>query len=101
MDDGILVRRGAAGVGASGEAFPEEAICAECAEFFERFSCGAGVGEGECDCPVCQGYCVCDEVEGGEDGLEEHDGQPDERQEWQDLPWGGDDQPYECGAEDF
>ena len=34
--------------------------CAKCAAYFERFSCGASVGTGECDCPKCQGYCRCD-----------------------------------------
>jgi hypothetical protein len=36
-----------------------EGACRSCRSFFERFRCGKNVGEGECDCPRCQGYCRC------------------------------------------
>jgi len=36
--------------------------CAACREFFSRFQCAAET-HGECDCPQCQGYCACQEVE--------------------------------------
>jgi hypothetical protein len=33
-------------------------LCDACTNFFMRFVCSA-VSHGECDCPVCQGYCKC------------------------------------------
>ena len=34
-------------------------MCNMCKRFFERYSCGKNRGDGECDCPKCQGYCKC------------------------------------------
>ena len=34
--------------------------CRSCRAFFERYKCGRAIGEGECDCPRCQGYCRCE-----------------------------------------
>jgi hypothetical protein len=36
--------------------------CLKCRLYFTRFSCGANVGQGECDCPRCQGFCGCDRL---------------------------------------
>jgi len=37
-------------------------MCKKCEEYYKRYRCGKNIGEGECDCPKCQGLC--------EDGLE-------------------------------
>ena len=34
-------------------------LCAKCRKFYARFQCGHNIGQGECDCPRCQGYCKC------------------------------------------
>lgn len=48
--DGLpLVYRGIVGNG----------VCRQCKNHFERFRCMKLEGNGECDCPRCQGYCRC------------------------------------------
>lgn len=37
------------------------ARCEQCQDFFALYRCNA---PGECDCPKCQGYCKCHELEG-------------------------------------
>lgn len=41
---------------------PKIRKCNACLMFFAMFRCGANQGEGECDCPKCQGYCKCHET---------------------------------------
>ena len=42
---------------------PAVPLCEPCQKFFARFRCAAHT-HGECDCPKCQGYCRCIEVDG-------------------------------------
>lgn len=39
--------------------------CSKCRKFFAHFQCGARIGQGECDCPPCQGTCKCENVTAG------------------------------------
>lgn len=41
----------------------EKKLCRFCKEFFEKYVCAKNIGEGECDCPKCQGYCECQREE--------------------------------------
>jgi hypothetical protein len=33
-------------------------MCIKCEKYFEKYTCGANTGSGECDCPKCQGLCT-------------------------------------------
>lgn len=55
-DDGLPHTFVGIGIGGGG-------VCHSCRAFFERFRCGKNEGEGECDCPRCQGYCRCSREE--------------------------------------